>query len=194
MRLALPLSLSTLTLGTALLIAPATSDVVSYNVDPVHSNVLFKIKHNGVSWFYARFGELSGHFSYDEGKPADSECLMVVKTASVDTRNDKLNGHLKSPDFFDATQFPEITFESTKVKKGKGDTLQVTGDLSLHGVTKSITVELEKVGSGDMRGKKMIGFHARFTIDRTDFGMNYGVGGPLGSEVELTISVEAAAG
>lgn len=165
----------------------------TYSVDPVHSNVLFKIKHNKVSYFYGRFNDISGSFTLDEDDASSCSVEIEIKAESVDTRSDKLNSHLRSPDFFDAKQFPVITFKSTKVKAGKGDTYEVTGDLDLHGVTRSITVTMEHVGSADGRRGKLAGFHTVFTIDRTDYGMNYGAGGLLGSDVEMIISIEAGA-
>ena len=165
-------------------------DAEEFRVDPVHSTVLFKSLHNNASYFYARFTDVSGSFTFDETKPSASKVRIEVKAESVDTRTAKLDQHLRSPDFFDAKQFPVITFESTKVKKGKKGLYEVTGDLSLHGVTKSITVEMEHIGTAEMRGGKVIGFHTVFTIDRTEFGMNYGIS-MLGSDIELIIGIEA---
>ena len=162
-----------------------------YAVDGTHSSVLFKVRHNDVSYFYGRFGDVSGTFSFDEEKASECSVEIEVKAESIDTRTAKLDQHLRSPDFFDAKQFPVISFKSTKVKKGKDKVYSVTGDLSLHGVTKSITVDMEHVGTADGRRGKLMGFHTTFTIDRTDFGMNYGIGTALGSEVEMTISIEA---
>ena len=159
----------------------------------MHSSVLFKSKHNDVSWFYGRFNELSGTIVYDPADVSKSKVTMEVAAESVDTRNEKLDQHLKSPDFFDAVQFPVIAFESTKVASAGEGRLAVTGDLVLHGVMKEVTVELEHVGSADGRRGKLVGFHGVFTIDRTEFGMTYGADGGLGKEVELTVSVEAGA-
>ncbi len=168
-----------------------TAEAETYKVDGVHSHVLFKIRHNDVSYFYGRFGDISGTFIFDEENASECSVEIEVQAESVDTRTAKLDQHLRSPDFFDAKQFPVISFKSTKVKKGKGDVYEVTGDLSLHGVTKSITIDMEHVGTANGRSGKLMGFHTTFTIDRTDYGMNYGVGRMLGSEVELTISIEA---
>jgi polyisoprenoid-binding protein YceI len=105
-----------------------------------------------------------------------------------------LDKHLRSPDFFDAVQFPTLIFESTDVAKGKGKNMySVTGRFTVHGVTRSITFDLEHTGNGKSRDGPVIGFHTSFTIDRTKFGMNYGLGG-IGKEVEIIISIEAGRG
>ncbi len=170
--------------------APAV-EAEEFQIDPVHTSVLFKSRHNNASYFYGRFSDVSGSFTFDEKNPGASKVEVEVKAESVDTRTPKLDQHLRSPDFFDAKQFPVIRFESTKVKAGKKGFYEVTGDLSLHGVTKSITVEMEHVGTAEARGNKVIGFHTVFTVDRTEFGMNYGVSS-LGSDVEMIVSIEAA--
>ncbi len=162
----------------------------SFVVDPVHSNVLFKVMHNQASWFYARFDEVSGVFKFDEDA---SKCSLEVevRTESIDTRTEKLDQHLRSPDFFDAKQFPVVRFASTKVESGAPGIYVVTGDLSLHGVTKSVTIEVEHVGTNDSRRGKIMGFQTTFVVDRTDYGMNYFAGGMIGSDVELIIAIEA---
>ena len=169
---------------------PASAEAVTYAVDSVHSSALFKVKHMGVSYFYGRFAEMSGTLTVDED-PSKCSLLIEVPAESIDSGNDKLDQHLRSPDFFDAKQFPVVGFKSTKVEAGEDGGYRVTGDFILHGVTKSITVDVEKTGSADGRSGKLIGFHTVFTIDRREFDMNYGTDGPLGSDVELTISLEA---
>lgn len=160
-----------------------------WTIDPVHSTIHFKIKHNNASWFYGRLNDISGSFMFDEADPSSAGFAVEVKADSVDSGNEKLDQHLRSPDFFDVKQFPVISLESTSIEKaGKG--YKVKGKLSLHGVTKDISFDLEHVGTGDSRGDKVIGFHTVFTIDRTDFGMDYGVGA-IGSDVQLIVSIEA---
>jgi polyisoprenoid-binding protein YceI len=173
--------------------ATPVPEAAEYSLDATHSSVIFKVKHLGASWFYGRFNGISGKIEVDEKDPAKSSVLFQIDAASVDTKNDKLDTHLKSPDFLDAAQFPEIVFESESVKKGKAkDSLEVTGKLTLRGVTKPLTLTVEKVGAGDARGKPVVGYHTSFTIDRTDFGVSYGAdNGGVGKEVELTISAEA---
>jgi polyisoprenoid-binding protein YceI len=154
--------------------------------------VLFKVMHNQAAWFYGRFGAISGTFQHSDD-PAQCSLEVEVRTDSVDTRNEKLDQHLRSPDFFDAKQFPTVRFESTKVEEASEGLYRVTGDLSLHGVTKSVTIDVEHVGGSESERGEVIGFHSTFVVDRTEYGMTYGVGGPLGSEVELIVSIEAGA-
>jgi polyisoprenoid-binding protein YceI len=161
------------------------------NIDPVHSSIIFKIRHMGASNFYGRFNDASGSFTIDSANPANSKFDVTVKTGSVDTNNQERDDHLKSPDFFNAAEFPTITFKSSKVAKSSGDKLSVSGDLTVHGVTKPITVELTHTpGKKTLMGHRG-GFEAKFTIKRTDFGMDtYVANGGLGEDVELIVSVE----
>ncbi|MGE3174914.1 MAG: YceI family protein [Planctomycetota bacterium] len=169
--------------------APATPPAGAWKVDPVHSSVVFKVKHAGASWFYGTFGEISGSFLLDGDKLADSEVKVTIPAASVASRDDKRDQHLRGPDFFDAKQFPDITFESTQVARA-GEAFVVQGDLTLRGITKSIQVRVEKTGEGEFYGKR-VGYETTFSIQRSDFGMEYGLAeNALGDEVVLTIAIE----
>lgn len=174
--------------NSATTVAPA-----AWMVDTTHSSAIFKVKHSGVSWFFGRFNGITGTITYDPKDVAASSVLIKVDTTTVDTKTKKLDDHLKSPDFFDAAQFPEMVFESESVKAGKEkDTLEVTGNLTLHGVTKPLTVTVAVTGTGEMRGKQIAGFLTTFEIDRTEFGMSYGAPSGVGAEVGITISLETA--
>ncbi|MCE9595062.1 MAG: YceI family protein [Planctomycetes bacterium] len=164
----------------------------TYQIDPVHSTVLFRIKHLGVSYTYGRFNEVSGSFVYDEKAPEASTINVEVEVASVDTNNEARDTHLKSPDFFNAAEHPKLTFKSKSVKKAKDGKLSVTGDLTLHGVTKSLTADVEFVGAGD-RGQmgNKAGFETTFTLKREDFGMNTMVSETgIANDVRVTVSLE----
>src|SRR5262245_13671893 len=113
----------------------------SWNIDPVHSNVIFKIQHLGTSRFIGRFNSVAGKIVWDQD-PAKSSIEVTVKTDSIDTNNADRDKHLKSPDFFNAKQHPTITFKSTKVEKGEKD-YTLTGDLTLHGETHPVTARFE---------------------------------------------------
>jgi polyisoprenoid-binding protein YceI len=117
----------------------------TYKIDSVHSSVGFSALHLGVTNFYGRFNEVSGAVTFDKEDPSKSSVELTVPVESLDTHNDKRNQHLKSPDFFNAKQFPTITFKSNKVQKS-GETYQISGDFTLHGVTKPLTVEFKKGG------------------------------------------------
>ena len=159
----------------------------TYQVDPVHSSVLFKIRHLNVADFYGRFDDVSGTVSLD---PASGSVNLEIKTDSIDTHNDKRNQDLKGPDFFNVKQFPTITFKSTKVENAGGDAYKVTGNFTLRGVTKPLTVEFKKTGEGKgMKDEYRAGGETQFTIKRSDFGMNY-MQGVLGDEVTLIVSLE----
>jgi polyisoprenoid-binding protein YceI len=157
-----------------------------YEIDGSHSAVVFRVKHVDISYTYGRFDDISGTVDFG-GSNAVS---ITIKTASVNTGNDKRDGHLQSPDFFAAKEFPTITFESTGWKSAGGDSYDVTGNLTLHGVTKSVTARVEKTGEGD-RGKMgyRIGFHTEFDVKRSDFGMTK-LAQAVGDDVHLAISVE----
>ena len=173
---------------SALLSTAALADD-AFKIDSVHSNVSFKIKHMNVSYVYGRFDDISGSFLLNGD---NSMFDITVDTKSVDTKNSKRDDHIKGPDFFDAKQFPTITFKSKEVKVD-GDKLDVTGDLTLHGVTKSIKVMMEKVGEGPSMppGHTLAGVEGSFTIKRSDFGMDKMVG-PVGDDVTLTIAFEGS--
>jgi polyisoprenoid-binding protein YceI len=164
-----------------------------YEIDTTHSMIIFRAKHNGVSYNYGRFNEFTGEIMIDARAVPESMVTFEVKAASVDTGNEKRDQHLRSSDFFSAKQFPLITFKSTKVreKAGKEDVLEVTGDLELHGVKKSITVDVEVTGRAKGgEGESLIGFESTFTIKRSEFGMTYGMGS-VSDDIRLTVSIEA---
>lgn len=182
----LPASLSLL---GALFSTPAFAAPTTYSVDPVHSTVLFSETHFSASRFYGRFDETTGTVVMDEASPAASKIDISVKAASVSTWDQKRDEHLRGPDFFNATQFPAITFVSKTIKKS-GDSWSVTGDFTLHGVKKEITVNFVKVGEGDDPwGGHRAGWHGTFKIKRSDYGMTFMVP-QLSDEVELIVSLE----
>ena len=177
----------------ALLAQPAIAE--TYSIDPVHSSVGFSIRHL-VGRTSGSFADFSGSIAYDEAKPSAASFAGTVQIGSIDTGNEKRDGHLKSADFFDAEKFPIMGFASTSVKSTKAG-LQVTGDLTLHGVTKSIVIPVEVLGIGmnPMSKKPVAGFSAEFVIARSDFGVNSWVdqAGVMGDEVKITLLVEAGA-
>lgn len=161
-----------------------------YKVDAVHSGVGFKIKHLGVSNVSGKFDDFSGSIDINYEQPALSSVSFSVQAASVNTGNEKRDDHLRSADFFNVERHPEISFKSTKVKALADGNYQVSGDLSLLGVTKSITVTVEQTGAAEIPERGPVsGFETTFKVDRTQFGM---AASPfLGSEVTLSVAVEA---
>lgn len=165
----------------------------TYNIDTVHSSVIFRAKHMGVTYNYGRFNEFSGNITLDESDTSKSKVELVVKSESVDTANAKRDQHLRSPDFFNAKQFPVITFNSTQVtkKEGQGNILEVTGDFELHGVKKAITVDVEITGqANNPQSGEIIGFLTTFDIKRSEYGVDFGLEG-ISDEIQITVSIEA---
>ena len=185
-RSGLLLGLLVLGLVSAVQAAPA-----DFEIDGVHSTVLFKIKHMNVGYAFGRFNEKSGTVKFDALDPAQSSMAITIQTASVDTANSNRDQHLRGPDFFDAKQFPVMTFKSASVKKTGEKTYDMTGELMIKGVKKTVTVPVEHVGTAEGRGgKTLVGAIAIFTIKRSDYGIDYMMGG-LGDEVQITVAIEA---
>jgi len=170
---------------------PMPASGQTYQADAIHSAVVFRIKHAGVGYTYGRFNDISGtiEVSPDSGHVHGAD--ITIAADSLDTGNDKRDQHLKSPDFFNVKQFPEISFRSTRVQ-ATGHRYVMTGKVSLHGRTKNITLPVEFVGAGKgPQGKQRAGVHAMFSIQRSDFGMTWGIDkGIVGDTVHLMVAVE----
>jgi polyisoprenoid-binding protein YceI len=182
----------TLLLAVASSLRPARAD--DFAIDNSHTSVIFGVSHLGYSITYGRFNNVSGTFTLDAKGPEASTFQVAIDVASIDTNDAKRDEHLRGPDFFNAGEFPVISFKSTKVAPRKTETgivLDVTGDLTMHGVTKPITLELQKLGEGPGPGGNdfRTGFSGQAKLKRSDFGMT-GMVGPVGDEVAITISIE----
>jgi len=185
---------------TALALALAVSFSASagqYKIDPVHSSSHFKVLHFGASYIYGTLPTVTGEIEFDPATPEASKATVVVKTAGVTTQNEGRDRHLSGPDFFNAKEFPEMRFTTSSWKKTGERMFEVSGTLSLLGKKQTVTAVVEFVGTGKhaRSGKSLAGFHAEFTIDRSAFGMSYGVsedGTGLGKDVDIIVSVEAA--
>jgi polyisoprenoid-binding protein YceI len=162
-----------------------------YTVDPMHSSLVFRAKHLDVSYVYGRFNSISGTINIDEKDPANNAFEIEVKAASIDTNNPKRDQHLRSTGFFNAKEFPTVTFKSNQVKQIDDQNYEVTGDLTLLGVTRPVTVKLERVGTKAGRMGYRTGFDATFTIKRSDFGMKFMLEG-IGDEVRIMVGLESA--
>jgi polyisoprenoid-binding protein YceI len=178
-----------------LLPALALAEPVTYKVDTDHSGVGFSIRHF-VSNVPGRFRDFDGVIKYDKQNPAGSSVELTVKAASIDTSNNDRDEHLRSPDFFDVQKFPTLTFTSTKVAAKDADTLEVTGNLTLHGVTKQITIPVDVLGTVKTPNGEKAGFETSFTINRKDYGIVWNRvldagGSVLGDDVKINISIEA---
>ncbi len=180
---------SMLLLPSALLL-PMSSMAASYTIDPTHTYPNFTVDHLGFSTLHGRFGKTTGKLTMDQAKGIGSVDI-VIDAASIDTGFKKRDDHLRSPDFFNAVEFPEITFKSTKVTfEGKGAT--VVGDLTIMGVTKSVSLAVPSINCGvhPFNKKQVCGFDATTQLKRSDFGMKYGLPA-VGDIINLTIEVEA---
>lgn len=177
-----------------LLPALAAAEPVVYKVDASHSGVSFTIRHF-VTNTPGRFKDFDGTIKYDKQNPTASSVDFTVKTPSIDTANDDRDNHLRGGDFFDVAKFPTMTFVSKKVTAKDADTLEVTGDLTIKGVTKPITIPVEVLGTAKTPNGEKAGFETAFTINRKDYGIEWNrvmdSGAVLGDDVKVTISIEA---
>jgi len=172
------------------LLLPVGSMAASYTIDPNHTYPNFTIDHLGFSTLHGRFGKTTGKLNLDQAKGTGSVDI-VIDVASINTGFKKRDDHLRSPDFFNAVEFPEITFKSTKVTfQGKGAT--VVGDLTIMGVTKSVNLAVASINCGvhPFSKKQVCGFDATARLKRSDFGIKYALPA-VGDDINLTIEVEA---
>ena len=183
--------LSALALAAALSL-PGFATAADYVIDTekAHAFIQFRIKHLGYSWLYGRFNTFDGNFSYDPQNAAANKVSVTIDTASIDSNHAERDKHLRSDDFLDVEKYPQARFVSTKYE-AKGDgTGTLTGDLTLHGVTRPITIAVEKIGEGDDPwGGYRAGFFGTTTLKLADFGITRDLG-PASQEVELMLSVE----
>ena len=189
---------------TATTTAPAAAPVTSslsgvYTIDPAHTRIGFSARHAMVTTVRGQFGSFEGQASFDATNPEASSAQIVIQAASIDTGSADRDGHLRSPDFFDAETYPEIRFTSTSAKLVDAETWELTGDLTIKDVTKPVTVTFEYTGAAtDPFGNKRIGFAGSVTVNRKDWGLNWNAaletGGVLVSEkVKLELDVSAIA-
>jgi len=178
----------------AVLLCPALASGETYDVDAVHSAVMFRAKRMNTVYVYGRFNEFAGTLEMAGQDVASGRLTLEVKTASVDTGNTRRDDHLRSPDFLNAAELPLMKFESTGVRAVSEGVYEVTGDLTLHGVTKPVVAKVEHVGGGTdpSSGKALLGFDASFTLKRSDFDMKSLIG-PVADEIDVHIALHAVA-
>ncbi len=184
-------------LGASLLIGVTSSPALSadtFKIDQAHTNIVFLIDHLGYSKMVGQFQEFEGSFVFDQDNVAQSKVDLMIKAASVDTDHQARDDHLRGPDFFNAEEFPEITFVSTKIAKTGEKTGTITGDLTLLGQTRPVTLEvtfnkIEAHPIPSYNGVVVAGFSARGTVDRIAHGMTYAQGG-IGNTLEIILEVE----
>ena len=160
-----------------------------FAVDPSHTSVVFAVSHLGYSYTYGRFNQVTGDFLFDSANPTTGQFALDIDPASVDTNDEKRDQHLRGADFFNVRQFPTMQFRSTAIRAAENG-LEITGNFTLHGVTKQITIPLRVLGEGKgPYGKDRIGFLSQFSLKRSDFGMT-NMAGPIGDEISVLMSFE----
>ncbi len=177
-------------------IAPSTL-TGNYAIDPAHSRIGFVARHAMVTKVRGSFNEFDGSGYFDAENPANSHLELTIQAASIDTRNADRDGHLRSNDFFDIENHPQITYVSTAVEQVDAESYRVTGDLTIKGVTKPVAVEFEYTGTAvDPFGNTRIGFEGKTTVNRKDWGVNWNAvleaGGLLVSE-KVTLEFDISA-
>lgn len=179
----------------ALVLLPGLLSGATYQIDASHSTAAFTVRHMMVTNVSGAFGKLAGTVEFDPANPSASKIDVTIEAASVDTRNPKRDEHLRSADFFDVANHPTITFRSTKVERTGQDRYRVTGNLTIRGVTKEVTLEVETTPEIQAQGTARFGASATTRINRKDFGVNWDrrldTGGVVVSD-EVRINIDVA--
>ena len=171
----------------------------TWTIDKAHSDIFFTVRHMVITKVRGRFTKWDGTLALDEQDWSKSHVEVSIDAASINTNDEKRDGHLKSADFLDAEKFPKLTFKSTKVEKTSGDKLKVTGDLTIRDVTRSVTLDVEVLGKAkDPWGNNKIAFNGKVAIQREEFGAKWNqaleTGGVLvGKQVEIDLELQAVA-
>ena len=179
----------------ALLVTTASASV--WNIDQAHSHVGFKVSHMVISKISGQFNDFAGTINFDGKNFQSASTNITIKTASIDTKNSDRDNHLRGSDFFLADSFPQITFKSKKVSGGKDNKFTITGDLSIRGITKKVTIDAEFNGTvKDPWGNTRAGFAGTAKINRQDFGISWNKtldkgGIAVGNEVTILLEIEA---
>ena len=171
------------------LVMAGSAQAADYAIDTqgMHASVQFRAKHLGYSWLYGRFNEFTGTFSYDEENPAASTVDVTIQTTSLDSNHAERDKHLRSGDFLEVEKFPEAKFVSTSFEAKDNGSGVLVGDLTLKGVTKSLSIDVENIGGGkDPWGGYRMGFEGKVTFASTDFGIEH----PAVGDVEMILSIE----
>jgi len=171
-------------------LAPAQAADYVLDIQGAHAFIQFRIKHLGYSWLYGRFNDFDGKFSYDEANPGASRIEVNIRTQSVDSNHAERDKHLRGKDFLNVSKYPTATFVGSGFEdKGDGKAV-LKGQLTLHGVTRDIRIDVEKIGGGpDPWGGERMGFFGTTTLALKDYGINFDLG-PASREVYLDLSVE----
>ncbi len=183
-------------LGLSFFLVASSALAASYDIDPDHSSVTFKVRHLAISSVDGQFADVQGSFLYDPANPSASKASATINATSINTRQTKRDDHLKSPDFLDVSKFPQIQFVSREIKEATPSSFKAVGDLTIRGVTKPVTLDVAVGGTAkDMYGNDRAAFSATTTINRKDFGLVWNKvleTGALvvGDEVKIALEVE----
>jgi polyisoprenoid-binding protein YceI len=180
-----------LTLVSAFLLSQAVAHAQSWMIDPAHTAAQFSVRHLGISTVRGAFTKVSGSVQYDPSDASKTVVQATIDASSIDTRNDMRDGDLRSPNFFDVAKYPTIRFKSKHVATAGSGKLKVTGDLTIHGVTKEVVLDVEGPSEPvkDPRGNVHMGASASTTVNRNDFGVS-GAPSMVGNDIALTIDIE----
>ncbi len=177
--------------------APAAFEVAAFEIDQAHSTVGFKVRHLGLASVTGTFDDYTARLQLDPADLSTMEVAARIEVESIDTGNERRDGHLRSPDFFEAETHPDIRFESTDVTEVDGNAFKLAGDLTIHGVTRPVVLEGALLGTAEgPGGKQRVGIEAETTIDRRDFGLTWDnlteAGGVIvGHDVKIFLEIEA---
>ena len=186
------LTLSIAAIALALGFSSPAAQAADYVIDTkgAHASIQFRVQHLGYSWLYGRFNTFTGAFSYDDANPGASKINVTIDTASVDSNHAERDKHLRGADFFDVDQFPKAKFVSTGVDVNADGSAKISGDFTFHGITKSITLDVKKMGEGqDPWGGYRAGFEGSTTITMADYGLTFNLG-PASTEAEIILTFE----
>ena len=178
-----------LVLGAGLAAVGAAAEPQPYTVDRSHSAVLFEISHLGFSKTYGRFREFDADIRLDPDDLASSSVVVRIQAASIDTNSSKRDEHIRSSDFLDVGNHPEIVFRSTSIEAEGPDTARLLGQLTIRGETREEEFEVKLIKKGKARGRDVVGFEARGVIDRTRYGVDYAAPA-IGAEMGVTVALE----
>lgn len=177
-------------------VATATPTLTTWTIDPTHTEAGFAVKHLMISTVRGRFGDVQGHVTFDPADLSTGSAEVTINATSIDTREPQRDTHLRSADFFDVEQFPTLTFKSRRVQGLKGENFQLVGDLTIKGITREVSLDVESHGlQKDPWGGERAGFTAKTAINRKDFGLVWNValetgGIVVGEDVKITLDLE----
>lgn len=173
------------------LVSPALAQVENWKIDPMHSSAQFAVRHMGISTVRGEFRKVSGTASYDPANPTKTSLEATIDATSVDTRVDMRDNDLRGPNFLDVQKYPTITFKSKRAESAGTGKMKLTGDLTIHGVTKEVVLDVDGPSAPmkDPKGNLHMGASASTTINRKDFGVN-GAATMVGDDISITIDTE----